>query len=61
MVAYLPPDIVDQLDLAVVVQTQLLGYSIKVKVMAGLHVLEGEVKVSQGTLAEETVGGACGS
>ena len=58
MVAYLSPDVVDQLDLAVVVQTQLLGYSIKVKVMAGLHVLEGEMKVSRGTLAEETVGGA---
>ena len=46
MVDYLSPDIVDQLDLTVVVQVQLLGYSIKVKVMAGLHVLEGEVKVS---------------
>ena len=58
MIAYLSPDVVDQLDLAVVVQVQLFCYSIKVKVVAGLHVLESEVKVSRGTLAEETVGGA---
>ena len=56
--SYLSPDVVDQLDLAVVVQVQLSCYSIKVKVVAGLHVLEGDVKVSQGAPAEETVSGA---
>jgi hypothetical protein len=55
---HLSPDVVDQLDLAVVVQIQLLCYCIKVKVVAGLHVLEGDVKVSRGALAEEAVGGA---
>ena len=54
----LSPDVVDHFDLAIVVKIELFRYLIEVKVVGGLHVLESNMKVSRGALAEETVGGA---
>ena len=55
---HLSPDVVDHLELAVIVESHVSGYSSEVEAVGGFHVLEGEMNIGGGALTEETVGGA---